>query len=121
MTNQKPDKGTTKGGRMAYASSHFHIDLPTPTPLTTNEELEKKIKAWYKDLDEITLPNLDSEDGSHMNINLWELRDFIDQQTKEAEVKALDKAIATVKRNPDKALDILWKMRATLTNERERK
>lgn len=38
-----------------------------------------KIKTWYADLPEITLPNLDSEDGTYMEVNLPELAKFIDQ------------------------------------------
>jgi hypothetical protein len=35
----------------------------------------------------------------------------------EAQTGLIDKTIATVKRNPDSALDILWKMKSELTNK----
>jgi len=51
-----------------------------PDPVA-KDELEASIYKWYKSLPEITLPNIDSPDGTFLELNVSELVKFINAYT----------------------------------------
>lgn len=57
---------------------------------TDANTLREAIKKWYASLPEITLPNIDSEDGTHMEINLGELAKFIQSAIDEARLDQMN-------------------------------
>ena len=62
----------------------------------SDNNVEEKIKQWYKGLPEITLPNLESEDGTHLEINLSELVKFTEALINKARIESLEKYLPAI-------------------------
>jgi hypothetical protein len=73
-----------------------------PDPVA-KDELEASIYKWYKSLPEITLPNIDSPDGTFLELNVSELVKFIDAYTTNKIILELRK-VEALEGNPTYAM-----------------